>query len=135
MRLGLQGEIAEYLSPDDCIPQVGQGALAVESRASDADLVELLGKVDHPPTRTTVSAERSFLTAIGGGCKVPIAAHARLEGRELHVSAMAAAPDGSRIFRARLSGDAGDPESLGRNVAETLMEAGAAEIVDRGAHL
>ena len=101
VRLGMQGQVSEYLSPDVCIPEVGQGALAVEARASDSEVLELLARIDHKPTSTAVVAERAFLEKLGGGCQVPVAAYARLEGSELDISAMAALPDGSRIFRVR----------------------------------
>ena len=133
IRLDRQGEIDEYLLPEVCIPEVGQGALAVEARAEDSETLEMLGGVNHPPTSAAVVSERAFLNAVGGGCTVPIAAHARLEGDALDISAMASVPDGSRVFRVQITCDAGDPESAGRRTAEALMESGAGEIIERGA--
>ena len=129
VRLSRQDEISEYLSPDICTPDAGQGALAVEARASDSDVVEMLAGVDHHATSTAVTAERAFLETIGGGCLVPVAAYAQLHGAELHISTMAAVPDGSEIYRGRVTCDANHPESAGRHAAEALMETGAREIV------
>lgn len=132
LRLGIEGEITEYLSPDVCTPDVGQGALAVEARADDGDTIEMLSAVDHVPTTIAVTAERAFLAEIEGGCQVPVAAYARLEDERLHVSAMAGLPDGSRIYRIELHHDPGDPQSAGRQTARRLLDSGAAELVTRG---
>ena len=131
LRLGLQDRISEYLSPDVCTPDAGQGALAVEARASDADIIEMLGTIDHTPTNVTVTAERAFVEAIGGGCQVPVAAYATLDEDELRISVVAAVPDGSRVFRVRTAGDARDPIAVGRAAAEALMKTEASEIITR----
>jgi len=112
---------------------VGQGALAVEARESDLETLDMLAGIDHWPTSAAVRSERAFLTAMGGGCQVPVAAYAQLDGNELHISAMAATSDGDRVFRIQLSCDAADPESGGRRIAEALMQTGAEEIVGSGA--
>ena len=132
IRMDWQDQITEYLPTEICTPAVGQGALAVETRASDSDTIETLAQIDHRATSIAVRSERSFLETIGGGCKVPVAAYARLESGVLRISAMAAVPDGSRMFRIDITADADDPEQAGRRAAESLMEAGAAEIVARG---
>jgi hydroxymethylbilane synthase len=131
-RLGREDEIGEYLSLEVCTPEVGQGALAVEIRADDAETAELVAAIDHNATNVAVTAERAFLAEIGGGCEVPVAAYARLEDGSLRISTMAALPDGSRIFRVELDNDPDDPESAGRRAARKLLDAGAAEIVARG---
>ena len=131
VRLGSQGEISEYISPDICIPDVGQGALAVEVRASDSDIVGMLAGVDHHATSTAVTAERAFLETIGGGCQVPVAAYAQLDGAELHISTMAAVPDGSEIYRVQVTCDTSEPRLAGHQAAEALMDAGARHIVGR----
>ena len=132
IRMDWQDQISEYLSTDLCTPEVGQGALAVETRASDWETIETLGQVNHLATSIAVRSERSFLETIGGGCKVPVAAYARLESNRLRISAMAALPDGSRIHRVEVTTDADDPTEAGKRAAESLMESGAAEIVARG---
>lgn len=135
LRLGIEGEITEYLSPSVCTPDVGQGALAVEARSDDGEMLEMLAAVDHPPTTLAVIAERAFLARIGGGCQVPVAAYARLVRERLRLSTMAALPDGSRLFRIDLECDPAGPELAGRRAAERLMAAGAAGILARGAAL
>ena len=133
LRLGRQGEITEYLSPDVCTPDAGQGALVVETRASAHKIMEMLSAVGHRPTSVAVRAERSFVEAVAGGCTAPVGAYAQLNGDFLNVLAMAAVPDGSRIVRVQERYDARDPESAGRQIAEALMRAGAGEITSTGA--
>ncbi len=133
IRLGRQDEIAEYFSPELCLPDTGQGALAIEVRAESAVTIEMLAKIDHWPTSVAVKAERAFMESVGGGCKVPVAAYAQFDGDDLAISAMAAVPDGSRVFRVQLTLTAGDPISAGQRVAEALMNAGAREIIEIGA--
>ena len=130
IRLGRQEEIGEYLSLDICTPEVGQGTLAVEARADDTSILQMLAKIEHRPSRIALQTERSFLGVLGGGCDVPVAAYARLEGDQLRVSAMAAVPDGSRVFRADVAYDAEDAQEAGRRAAEALLETGAREIID-----
>ena len=132
-RLGRLGEVSEYLNPTAFTPEVGQGALAAEARAQDGGVLNMLATIDHGPTNAAVTSERSFLRAIGGGCKVPVAAHASLEGSELRIVAMAAFPDGSKIFRAPVRWDASDPEGAGRTVAQALLATGAERIIAMGA--
>lgn len=133
IRLQRQDEISEYLDPDVCIPEVGQGALAVEARAADSTILDMLAAIDHRPTSVAVRSERAFLETIGGGCKVPVTAYARLDGEELRIAAMAATPDGSRIVKVQVTCKADEPESAGRQAAEELMRSGARRIVVRGA--
>ena len=129
LRLGMSGEITEFLSPEICTPEVGQGTLAIEARSDDAAVMDLLVMVDHEPTSTTLRAERAFLAALGGGCKVPVTAFAHIGNGGIRIDAMAAEPDGSRIFRASSVGDHRDPELAGRDVADELLAAGAHKIL------
>ena len=129
-RLGRQDEISEYLSPEWCTPDAGQGALAVEARSSDEQTLEMLSKVHHTISGITVLAERAFLAAIGGGCTVPVAAYAQLEDGNIHISTMAALPDGAQVYRSETDSDARDPEAAGRQAAQALIEAGARSILD-----
>ena len=130
-RMGRQDEISEYLAPDICTPEVGQGALAVQVRTGDDQIIDMVSTIDHSPTSTAVSAERAFLNTIGGGCKVPVAAYAQLDDHELRIRAMAGLPDGSRIFRIEQCYGSVDPESAGRLAAEALLATGAEEIISR----
>ena len=132
-RLGLQDEVCEYFSPDRFTPEVGQGALLVETRTSDSRVSGMLSRVDHHPTNAEVTSERAFLAEVGGGCRVPVAAYAVLEDNALEISAMAVTPDGGRIFRSRTTHHAARPAAAGREAAEALMAAGASQIVSGGA--
>ena len=129
IRLGRETETSDYLSIETCTPEVGQGTLAIEARAGDATIKGMVGEIDHQPSRKALDAERAFLAVFGGGCKVPITAYARPEGEQLQIMAMAATPDGSRVFRTRVTSDADDPESAGRQAAEALLDVGAREII------
>ena len=132
-RLGRSEEISEYLEPEVCTPEVGQGALAVEARDDRLQILGMVAQIDHMATSTAVRCERAFLQAIGGGCRVPVTAYARLDGGELHILAMAAIPDGSRVFRVTLVREAAEPESAGRQAAKALEDQGAREIIAEGA--
>lgn len=129
IRLGMEHKITEYFDPDVFTPDTGQGALAVEARADDTRTLELLAAVDHQPTSAAVRAERAFLEAMGGGCKVPVAAYAVQIDGKLRVHALAAAPDGSQLFREYAEGDSSSPEAVGRSIAESLLKSGAAKLV------
>ena len=129
-RLGRQEEISEYLSPGVCVPEVGQGALALEVRSDDTSVEEVLTLVDHEPTRTAVVAERAFLRTMGGGCKVPVSAYAWLIDENLHISTVAATPDGARLFRTQMQESAANPEEAGRRAALELLDSGAEQIVE-----
>lgn len=120
-RLGLADQIAERLSTDTMLPQVAQGALAVECREGDDELRALLARIEHGPTRRCVDAERAFLEELGGDCSLPAAAHAVLQGDELHIRGFLASPDGQVMHRHEVSG--ADP-SLGAEVARHLLERG-----------
>ncbi|MDP6421231.1 MAG: hydroxymethylbilane synthase [SAR202 cluster bacterium] len=130
-RLGRESEVHHYFSPETFTPDAGQGALAVETRSSDDELHALLVAIDHAPTRTAVTAERAFITAIGGGCKIPVAAYAEFVDGSLRISAMAGLPDGSSLFRVSLDADPSAPEAAGRSIAQALTDSGAAEILSR----
>ncbi|WP_355661914.1 hydroxymethylbilane synthase [Halomonas salifodinae] len=130
-RLGLGERIAMELPPEVCLPACGQGALGIECRTHDADLVALLAPLDDPETATRVRAERAMNTRLEGGCQVPIGGHAILEddGRTLWLRALVGSPDGTRVLRAEGRGSAFEPETLGIRVAEDLLAQGAGEIL------
>jgi hydroxymethylbilane synthase len=125
MRLGQEERVTEILEPEVMLPAVGQGALAVEIRSSDPELIERLAEFDHCETRTVVSAERAVLAALEGGCQLPLGAWARFEGGALVLDACVCAPDGSEVLRDRGEGPITQPEALGRAVASRLRGAGA----------
>ncbi|HZU25435.1 MAG TPA: hydroxymethylbilane synthase [Bryobacteraceae bacterium] len=129
-RLGLDGRIAEVLDPDFMCPAVGQGALAVETRADNGRALQLCGRLDDANTRTAVTAERAVLATLGGGCQVPIGAHAVVDGRAVKMDAVVVAPDGACIIRRNARGEASEARAIGQRLGEELLTAGAREILD-----
>jgi hydroxymethylbilane synthase len=129
-RLGLHKRITGYFSIDEMCPAVGQGALAIEIREDDKQAKEAVAPLDHHLTHLAVRAERATLSQLGGGCQVPIAAHAVVLDRELRLLAVVASPDGTEIIRAAGSSSMDDPESLGATVARDLLKQGARSILE-----
>jgi hydroxymethylbilane synthase len=128
-RLGWGDRIAEILDEDRMCSAVGQGALAIETRASGAGF-EACKKLDHAATHAAVTAERGVLGALGGGCQVPIGAYATVDGDRLKVRAIVAAPDGSELITAEASGAASDAAGIGTRLGAELLERGAAKILE-----
>jgi hydroxymethylbilane synthase len=128
-RLGWDGRIAEVLPSDVMCPAIGQGALALETRETGPGR-DACVKFDHPQTRAAVTAERAVLAALGGGCQVPIGAHAIVQDGRLRVRAIVAAPDGSQLISAELEGAAADAVEIGRALARELLGRGARAILD-----
>jgi hydroxymethylbilane synthase len=122
-RLGRAGEATEVLDPGTFIPAPGQGAIALECRNGDAAVAGAAGPLDHPPTAREIEAERGLLQALGGGCNVPLGAHATTHGRELRLSAFVGRADGSSLVRGERRG--ADPADLGRALADDLLARGA----------
>lgn len=130
-RLGYINSITAHLDPEVVLPAVGQGALCIEARQNDEPINRLLAEIHHSETACTVSAERAFLHRLEGGCQVPIAAFAQLEGGNLKLDGMVAETDGSVMIRDQISGSSDDPESLGTSLAQRLIDRGAGDIVRR----
>ena len=133
-RLGLEPDVVDLLDPDVLLPQVGQGALAIECRADDDAIREALAAIEHPTSRRRVDAERAFLDELGAGCDLPVAAHAVLDGgnREgrLVVTGAVSSMDGSVLLRDERRGI--DGSELGRTVARYLLdERGGAALLER----
>jgi hydroxymethylbilane synthase len=128
-RLGRDGVITEILDPAWMLPAVGQGALGLECRADDAATQDLLAALDHPPTRRAVLAERALLLALGGGCQVPLGAHARVFEATLHLRGALLSADGRRRVAGEEAGPAAAAEDIGRALATKLRAMGAAELV------
>ncbi|MFC5700531.1 hydroxymethylbilane synthase [Cohnella faecalis] len=126
-RMGWKDRITAYVPPEVCLPAVGQGALAVECRADDEELLSLLARFDDDATRQAVTAERTFLGLLNGGCQVPIGAFAEVVEDQVKMTGMVASPDGLRILRESFQGQ--DPVSVGRTVAEALIGQGADRIL------
>ncbi|TKB71470.1 MAG: hydroxymethylbilane synthase [Nitrospira sp.] len=129
-RLGWTEAVTEYLSPDTCVPAIGQGALAIEGRHDDQLVRRLLAPLEDAPTRVAVTAERALLERLEGGCQVPIAAHALLQGETITVDALVASVDGRSIIRERLTGKATEAQEIGRRLAERLLAGGGRAILN-----
>ena len=131
VRLGLTGHVAEALDCDRVLPQVGQGAIALECRESDSGIVEMMAAIDDVAAHNAVLAERAFLASLGSGCSLPCGAYATAEedSELLVLDAMMASRDGHVLLRRSDSGT--DPVELGRNLARTLLdEAGGRSLAD-----
>jgi len=127
LRLGLEGKIAEWISLEVMLPAPGQGALAVQCRADDSDLLELLKPLDDPATRSAVTAERAFLESLGGGCSTPVGAYAQYDGDGIVLKAIVASTDGRRVIR--LHGHGRDPLRLGQQMALQALAQGAEAVM------
>jgi hydroxymethylbilane synthase len=128
-RLGWLERAAEVLPVEAMLPAVGQGALAVETRADDRETRDVVEAVDDRWTRLATAAEKAFLARLGGGCRVPIAALATVDGGSLHLRGLVAEADGPRILRGEVSGPVETAEALGAQLAEELLRQGADEMV------
>jgi len=126
-RLGWAERIRELIDVEVMCPAAGQGALAIETREDGGAGHEIARKLDHAATHAAVTAERSLLATLEGGCQVPIGAHARFDGDVLHLIAVVATPDGARVMRDRAS--ARDAVALGRELGERMLAAGARDIL------
>ena len=129
-RLGCSHRISETLSPDVCMPAVGQGAIAVECRANDTEAAQALETLDHAETRTAIMAERALLSALQGGCQVPLGAWARIERGELLLEACVCSIDGTRYVKQRATAPPEQARELGERMARLLIEAGAQSILE-----
>jgi hydroxymethylbilane synthase len=116
------------------LPAVGQGALAIETRADDGRTRGKVVALDHEPTAHAIRAERAFLARLGGGCQVPIAAHADLRGGSLLLRGYVGSVDGARHLRGERSSDPAAAENLGVELAESFLHRGAAEILGAREH-
>lgn len=128
-RLGWEPKITEVLSPTICLPAIGQGALGIECRRRDHRVNEILAALNDPDTGSCVEAERAFLARLEGGCQVPIAAHATLDGDRLTLQGLIAGVRGERVLRDEITGARGDGPALGRRLAEQLLGRGGDEIL------
>ena len=129
-RLGLSQRISEILSPEICMPAVGQGAIAVECRLKDAEAGDILAHLDDAETRTAIIAERALLSALQGGCQVPLGAWARIERGELVLEACVCSVDGVQYVKQRATAPPDQAAQLGEHMARLLAEAGAQSILE-----
>lgn len=128
-RLGWQERIAEEIDPAVMCPAVGQGALAVETRDDQGAGQQACARLDHAKSRAAVTAERALLGTLGGGCLVPIGAHATVMGDRMRLQGVVIAPDGSRTVKRMLEGPTSDGTRIGTALGEELLGAGGREIL------
>ncbi|WP_110111516.1 hydroxymethylbilane synthase [Bacillus sp. CGMCC 1.16541] len=122
--------VTQYLDAELSVPAVGQGALAIECREDDKDLLSLLQGFNHPNTNAVVTAERAFLHKMEGGCQVPIAGYGRfVNDEEIELTALVASPDGQTVYKEKLTGK--NPIELGYEAAKQLTEQGGKQLIDR----
>ncbi|HBD07724.1 MAG TPA: hydroxymethylbilane synthase, partial [Syntrophobacteraceae bacterium] len=129
-RMGWQARITQYLEPERFLPAVGQGALGIEARSNDAEVFALLQPLHHPQTAVAVTAERSFLEELQGGCQVPIGGHARIAGETVHLDGLIASIDGLKLLRRSGQAPLLETGPLGRRIARELLAAGGRALLD-----
>ncbi len=128
-RLGFADRIRQVLPREMVLPAVGQGALAIETRADDKETRDMLAFLRDDDTVCCAEAERSFLARVEGGCQVPVGVYATAEGDDMKVEAVIASLDGQRFHRGDVKGARKDAAKLGKNLAEKLLDEGGAEIL------
>jgi hydroxymethylbilane synthase len=128
-RLGFDNRIRTHLDPDFSLPAIGQGAVGIECRSDDDFINELIAPLNHPATRTRVLAERAMNYRLEGGCQVPIAGYAELDGDTLLIRGLVGRPDGTEMVRGEIAGRADEAEYLGTTLAEDLLARGAGDIL------
>lgn len=120
-RLGAENEATALFDPETFPPALGQGAIAVETRADDATTNRLVAAIDHPPTAAALACERAFLAVLDGSCRTPIAGHARIRDGVLAFRGLVLSPDGQTSFEAEGSGSAADAGAIGRRAGEDII--------------
>jgi hydroxymethylbilane synthase len=131
-RLGMEDRIRAPLQPEECLPAIGQGVLGIEIRSDDEAVRELIAPLAHADTALRITAERALNATLNGGCQVPIAGYALLEGDQIYLRGLVGEPDGSKILRAEIRGNSNQAHALGVELAQQLLAQGAGDIL---AHL
>ncbi|HEY9706756.1 MAG TPA: hydroxymethylbilane synthase, partial [Oculatellaceae cyanobacterium] len=129
-RLGMSDRIHQVLPAEISLHAVGQGALGIECRADDPEVLELLKAIEHTPTALRCYAERAFLRELEGGCQVPIGVNTSLDGDQLTLTGIVASVDGQKVVKDTVSGDATEAEQLGNQLAQRMRQQGAQEILE-----
>ena len=129
-RLGLQEHITEYLNETQMLTAPGQGAIAIEIREEDNDILKVLSVLNHEQSAICVTAERSFLNRLEGGCQIPFAAHADLEGDTLTIEGLVSTLDGRKMQRETITGKSKDAIQLGIDLANSIQDNGGYEILE-----
>ena len=131
IRLEMEPRIRQRIESSILLPAVGQGAIGLEAREGDNETLEMIASLNDHDTSDRVSAERALNHRLQGGCQVPIASFATLDGDSLHLRALVGEPDGSEIVRGEISGHRSEAVSLGQTLADDLLARGAREILER----
>ena len=131
IRLGMGSKITQYLDDQQMLPAVGQGALCIESRKGDARIDVLLQNIDDRNTRIPVESERAFLKQLEGSCHIPVACFGTIDGETVTLTGLVASEDGREIIKERITGTADDAQKMGIELANTLLNRGAKEILER----
>jgi hydroxymethylbilane synthase len=129
-RLGLADKVTEYLADDVTLPATGQGAVGIECRVDDPETNALIAPLDHRPTSVAVTAERAFLATLEGGCQVPIAGYAVLDGDTLTMRGLVGSLDGETLIRGSREGGPNDAAMLGQSLGEEILDRGGREILE-----
>lgn len=129
-RLGKSDRITSFIDPTQMLPAIGQGALGIELRVNDAELLEGISFLNHPATATAVTAERAFLLRLEGGCQVPIGAYGTTEGDTVTLTGLIASVDGKEILKEQATAPAADAARMGTELAEKLLAMGGKKILD-----
>jgi hydroxymethylbilane synthase len=129
-RLHMDRYVAEVLPTRVMVPAVGQGAIAIQSRSDDQEIRDLMSKIDHPPTRREVEAERAFAKKLGATCRTPIAAYARSDSSRLTIEGIVASPSGKMLVRERVISDDPDSSKVGEELAKSLLDKGAQAVLE-----
>ena len=129
-RLGMSDRIHQVIAPEISLHAVGQGALGIECREGDSDILEIIKVLEHTPTAQRCYAERAFLRELEGGCQVPIGVNTVINGDQLTLTGMVASLDGKRLIKDSVTGNATDAEALGIQLAHQLKDQGAQEILN-----
>lgn len=129
VRLNRIEEVNEFFDTDIFVPDVGQGIIAVQVRSEDIATFSLLNEMQHQPTQIALIAERAFLNALGGGCKVPVAAYASIEGDAVNLISVASDHEGTRLYKVQSTDTISDPVEAGINIARKLLDSGAGAIL------
>src|SRR5262249_7661348 len=124
-RLGQAARITAFVPSDACVPAPGQGIVAVETRIGDASTAEVVATIGDADELAALHAERAVVAALGGGCQMPIGAHAAVSGDRITLTGVVIAPDGSRAARAAVEGPRTDADAIGHRLAEQLLAGGA----------
>ena len=134
MRLGLVDRISEIIATDIILPAIGQGAIGIQMRAEDNDVLEMVVSLNHETTQQQVETERVVSRRLFGGCQLPIAAHAEIDQQQIKINAMVGRTDGSEIIKDSVYGNLQDRDALGLQLAETLLKNGADDILKEYLH-